>query len=230
MKKLATLLLVLAISANPSMAQCKWFFMMSGGVPVSGPGATLKQKLKEDGFNSSPDSWFIFGSSGTNYPHVFHKLPFFFTIGRQVSSKGSVVFMAGRSDAGEAKGFTESAGITIPYNIFQLTTAYQLGSPGSLFKLAAGISAFHFTYGPSVPSATEGGEWKPGLSLTGRLRIGKKKKTVGMELFMQMNVASKVKTEEMSTRGLNLTAGSLNMIHGVIGLSFEISDKSAKNN
>src|SRR4051812_10143667 len=190
MKKLTALFLVLAITGNYSEAQSNWFFMMSGGVTVSGPGATLEQKLKEDGFNTSSNSWNIFGSSSIGYPHVFHKVPLLFSIGKRISSKGSVLLMAGRSDAGEARGFTESAGISIPYKIFQITAAYQINFSGSRFKLAAGPSAFHFSYGPSSPSATAGSEWKPGLSFTGRVPMGNEKKMVGMELFLLLNLAS----------------------------------------
>jgi hypothetical protein len=228
MKKMAALLLVITFIRPAGLAQPKWFFMLSGGVTVSGPGGTLEQKLKEDGFNTTSNSWSIFPASPVTYPHVFHKVPFFFTIGRRVTSKGSVLVMAGRSDAAEARGFTGNAGISIPYKIYQLTAAYQFNFSGSRLKLAAGPSAFHFTYGPSSPSATEGGTWKPGLSFTGRVPMGKEKKTVGLELFLLLNLASRVNTEEMSTIGNKLTPGSLNMIHGVIGLSFAISDRSEK--
>src|SRR5689334_10888681 len=102
MKKLTVVLFLIALTGSSSMAQSKWFFLVSGGVTVGGPGGSLKNKMEADGFNSGEGNpVFITGFSGS-FPHVFHQLPFFFTIGKSISTRGSILLMAGRSDGGEA--------------------------------------------------------------------------------------------------------------------------------
>ena len=222
MKKSFVLVLCFIFFSLASKAQTsKWFLTVTSGFSAGGPGPSIKNNMDKNGYNAVTNN-FIF-SGTTQYPYVSHGLPLLLMLGKRVSTSGSVYLIAGESNRGEARGYNGSEGISVKYNVLQFTAGYQFSFPTTKFKIGAGPSAFAFKYANTSMAPATGEKHTailPGLSVTGRIPFGKEKKLFGVELFFETNFAPRAKVGEIQGYRSSLEGSSVNMIHGIIGLSF----------
>ena len=221
MKKLFVLLVCFIFFSFAIKAQtAKWFITITSGFNPGGPGPSIKNNMDRNGYNSVATNFFFGGS--VKYPYVSHGLPLLLMLGKRTSKYGSVYLIAGESNRGEARGYNGDVGVSVKYDVLQFTAGYQFSFPTTRFKIGAGPSVFVFNYANTsmTPTGEKHTAILPGLSVTGRLPFGKEKKLFGVELFFETNFAPHGKVEEIQGYRSNLKASNVNMIHGLVGLSF----------
>jgi hypothetical protein len=223
MKKTLILLACFIIFSFALKAQtAKWFITVSSGLSLGGPGPSIKNNMDKNGFNATANNFFFGGT--TQFPYVSHGLPLLLMLGKRISTYRSVYLIVGESNRGEARGYNGDEVVSVKYDVLQFTAGYQFSFPTTRFKIGAGPSVFAFKYANTSmgPAGEKHTAILPGLSVTGRLPFGKEKKLFGVELFFETNFAPRGKVGEIQTYRSSLKASNVNIIHGIIGLSFAL--------
>src|SRR5688572_384843 len=106
MKKIFTALFCI-VSLNGLAQTPKWFVSFATGFNIGGPSISIKNQMKDQGFDDDSDFNF-FGWTGTSeYPYKSQDPSLLLRVGKQISEKKSIYFVIGRLDKATVKGFKD---------------------------------------------------------------------------------------------------------------------------
>jgi len=210
----------------------KWFFSFSVGAGLGGPSASIKNKMRDQGFNETSSFDFLGFSSTTDYPIKHSDLSFHLRFGIRLNKLRSLYFILGQTDKGEVTGFKNQGyssflGIfggsdgprpTVTYTVYQVTGGYMYHT-SSQIKLGLGPSLFIVPYSDNTESKTS---VMPGVSLTARLPLGKGKKLFGLEVFCDANLAPPVTMNVTGKTAEGFEMKKANLIQLNAGLAFTV--------
>ena len=232
MKKILTLICCI-ISLSCFAQTSKWFVSFFTGGKVAGPPVSINHQMREHGYDQTAVYNFIW--SGTvDYPVEDIQPTLLLMAGKRISDCKSVYIIAGRSAKGVVSGFrgdgytdffgifggSTGAYIDVPYSIYQLGGGLMYSFPHTRTKLAAGPSFFLFQYGgASYTGINKHQTFIPGVSALLKVPFGREKKLVGVDLIIELNLATPAKIEGEEAPLKTLELDKVNMIHGAVGLA-----------
>lgn len=216
-----------------SFAQkAKWSISLSASPGIGGPKNSIVKTMQKQGFGETM-SFNFFGLSGevTN-PNSERAGTYLLRASVRQKVNRSLFFIGGLSNQGTVSGYrstsddpqfpwTQSFPI-VDYRIWQLSGGYQFDQRNSWLKFAIAPSLFFYNYGLKFKEQDRKTSLVPGINLSGRLPLGKGKRTFGLELFADGNIAPKAKMKELqeTSHSAPLKESKVNMMHATAGLLF----------
>ena len=236
MKKLFSLLLCV-LSLTGFAQNSKWFVSFATGFNIGGPSVSIKNQMKDQGFDDDSDFNF-FGWTGTSeYPYKSQEPSLLLRVGKQISEKKSIYFVAGRLDKATVQGFKNegysnlfgflgsSSGPSpkISYSLYQFTAGYLYNMPKSRIQLGIGPSLYMLNYSDEL---TENNSFTAGATGTAIFPLRKAKRKMGFELIIEANLAPPVKLESRQNEEVyHFKMKSANMVSLNIGLAISYNKK-----
>lgn len=232
MKKLV-LLLVLVHSAIFTFSQNnKWFFSLSTNRNIGGPTGSFKKQINNQGFNGTSETNFFGARFSTQYPAVNKYPNLVLHGGKKLKGNKSLYFIAGIVDATNVEGYKRtgyqdmgliggSVGrrVSITANLYQASAGYMY-SGNSRVKWGIAPSLFLLNYSIQNDSLmSKGNAVTGGITLTGRIPLGREKRLVGVDLFTELNLAPPVKPHASGSDAKAFQPGAANLVYGSIGLA-----------
>jgi hypothetical protein len=207
-------------NAQDSTVRNNWFFSLSTGFCLGGPGSSMVSLFENQGFAEASNGWFGTSSYPTNEP----KPRLLFMAGKRITRYGSIYLVLGQPVAGKVTGYNGLSSIVFDYNVFQFTLGYQFSFPNTHFKLGIGPSLFSFTNTPQADfkEQTKQSSTVAGATLTMRVPFGQEKKPFGVEFFSQFNLAPGINLGEIENYGTPFKGGTVSMTYLVIGITFTL--------
>lgn len=214
MKKFYSAVLIL-INLNCFAQSSKWFVSLSVGASMTGPSASFKHQMVQQGFDQTSTGSFLGFSWTTDYPKITKDAALLLRGGKKINDRRSIYFVAGRSAKGVVEGFRNhgysdffgiiggSYGdqISVSYKAYQLTGGYLYSFPNTKIKLGFGPSVYLLNYKieDNFTPTSKNTAYVPGASFLARFPFGKEKRLVGTEFFFEGNLApsAKIKTSKL---------------------------------
>ena len=240
----------LFLAVAPSFAQnTKWYISVGSGYGWGGPNGSLKNEFEKRGYNQTSTTVILFASFGTKYPQAYSGVPVTVRGGLQLKENLNLFAIAGTSTSGEVTGYKNTSNeiatflgifggsigtfVSIDYKVTQVAVGLEHQMKGSRIKLGYAPAAFLMRYHNrhSIHTAKKTA-FVPGVALTGRLPLGKEKRTVGVELISGINLGPPATIREQiytADNGIGtktvLPATKVNMVHGKAGLALTLRKK-----
>ena len=240
----------LFFAVAPSFAQnTKWYIAVSPGAGWGGPNGSLKKEFEQRGYNQTSTTVILFVSFGTKYPQASSGVPLTVRGGLQLKPNLNLFAIAGTSSSGEVTGYKNTSNeiatflgifggsigtfVSIDYKVTQVAVGLEHQMKGSRIKLGYAPAAFLLRY-HNIYSSNTGKKtaFVPGVALTGRMPLGKDKRTIGVELIADLNLAPPATIKEQiytADNGIDtkrvLPATKVNMVHGMVGLALTLRKK-----
>lgn len=234
MKKLLPVLLILAALTADSQ-QHKWFVSVSSGFTIAGPRATLMSRMKRQGFDDESHFNFLGITGSTSYPRVTQYSNLMVRVGWQMDNKRGMYLLAGLQEKGEVSGFKSrgysniiflgtSYGLSpvMEYAIWQVSAGYMYSGKGKA-KCSIGPSVYGLRYQHTENPVRF--QIIPGIAMGARLPLGKMRKSLGLEVFTDLNLAPPANMQKDAVAAGDFKPGKVNMISVSIGLGFSFRKK-----
>jgi hypothetical protein len=236
MKKFFSLILVL-VNINCFSQTSKWFVSFSAVPVVGGPAASLKNQMREQGYDDEGENTFvIFGSGTSHYPRG-GGVALLARGGKSISPRKSIYFIAGVANKGTIEGFraqgwsngifglfagTYGNNVSVDYTLYQIAAGYMYAFPNSRCRLGFAPSVYLFNYSTSYEfvKGNSHSSVVPGAAFTARVPFGKEKKLFGLELVFETNIAPPVKMKPDRTEGFQPEKASMLSASAGIAFSF----------
>lgn len=240
----------LFLAVAPSFAQnTQWYISFSPGAGWGGPNGSLKKEFEKRGYNQTSTSILLFMSFTSDYPQASSGVPVTVRGGVQLKPNLNLFAIAGTSTSGEVTGYKNTSNeiasflgifggsigtyISIDYKVTQVALGLEHQMKGNRLKLGYAPAAFLLSYHNIHSASTaKNTAFVPGITLTGRLPLGKEKRTIGTELFADLNLAPPATIKEqvyVADNGVDtktvLPATKVNMVHGMVGVALTIRKK-----
>jgi len=228
--------MLIVINLNCFAQANKWFVSFSFGPAIGGPAASLKDQMKAQGYGDNLENTFVVSGSGTtSYPTGGGSLALLASGGKKITNHKSIYFIAGISEKTTIEGFhaegwsdgffglfagTYGDLISVSYNTYQFGAGYMYSFPKSRTKLGFGPSIYLFNYGISenYSPKEKHSSIVPGASFNARIPFGKEKRSFGVELAINGNMAPPVKMKSDHTEGFR--PKNANMFSANAGIAF----------
>jgi hypothetical protein len=210
----------------------KWSISVSASPGIGGPKNSIVTTMKKQGFDETM-SFNFFGLTGvvTN-PNSEKAGTYLLRVSVRQKINRSLFFVGGLSNQGTVSGFRSTSGDSlfpwtlsfpiVDYRVWQLSGGYQFDQKNSWLKFAIAPSLFFYNYGLKFRESDRKTSLVPGINLSGRLPLGKGKRTFGVELFADGNIALKAKMKDLqeTIHSAPLKESKVNMMHATAGLLF----------
>lgn len=226
--------MLLIINLNCFAQANKWFVSISATPTIGGPSTSIKNQMVQQGFNETSSFDFLGWSGNTQYPIVIKDISLLIRVGKKISDRRSIYFVAGQTAAGKVEGFKNEGysylyifgssygqRIDIDYRVYQLTAGYLYSFPNTTAKIGIGPSVFVCNYAitKNYTNKEEHTSLMPGATFTTRIPLGKEKKLFGVELVVEGNVAPPIKMKN-DTRETSFQGGNANLFSANVGFAF----------
>jgi hypothetical protein len=249
MKKLFTLIGLLS-SAVLFGQTSKWFITVAAAPTMGGPSAGIKKNMQRSGFDHLTSYSFFGWTGSTQYPVVEKNPAVLVTVGKKVNEFKSLYITGGVAASGTVSGFRSYGSydyllwsgemgnsVKIAYSLWQLSAGYQYRLPGTRAKLGFGPDLFVFRYCEQEEEQNHAAIL-PGVSGQLRLPLGRERRRLGLELFLEAQVGPPARTRAYSktyeadgrTYTTVLEKGNASVTQLLAGLSFAFRDPARKTN
>jgi hypothetical protein len=210
----------------------KWSISLSASPGIGGPKNSIVKTMKKQGFDETM-SFDFFGLTGvvTN-PNSEKAGSYLLRVSVRKNANKSLFFVGGLSNQGTVSGYRSGSGDPlsalmpsfpiVDYRIWQLSGGYQFDQKNSWLKFGIAPSLFFYNYGLKFREADRKTSVVPGVNFSGRLPLGKGKRTFGLELFADGNIAPKAKMKDLqeTSNSTPLKESKVSMMHATAGLLF----------
>lgn len=210
----------------------KWTISLSASPGFGGPQNSIVKTMTEQGFGETLNYDFLGLTGSIDYPKTERGGSYLIRVATRQKANRSLFFIAGISNQGTVSGyhyegtdpmlgFSMGSYPRVKYQVFQFTGGYQFDLKNSWAKFSIGPSVFLYNYGLEMATNTERKtSVVPGGNVNCRLPLGKQKRTFGIELFADGNIAPKAKMSDMQETSTStpLNASKVNMMHATAGI------------
>jgi hypothetical protein len=240
---------LLFFSVYAALCQNKWFISLSTGPGFGGPKGSIYKNMEKSNLNQKSPGLDFFGLvfQGSQYPKKSSGIPTLVKVGKRLKEGKSIYLEAGVSNRGEIAGYQNIGdyGNTIPidFKVFQFTAGYQYSFTNTRSKVGFGPSLFVFNYIDDYKHLDHQtyNSFIPGVSLMGRVPLGKEKRLIGVDLIMEVNLAPPARMKEIQKTNYSFSSignsvaytstlkeSHVNMVHGMVGWALSIRSKEKK--
>ncbi len=199
-----------------------WFISLSSSYTFNGPATQVKQKMKQQFFNSYEVGIFFDHDNPIkrSFPNLMARG------GKRMGPKTMVFALAGLADQGWVRGYSESASFSAGYESHPRFDykLYQFGA-GMLYcpgRIMAGVAPTLFLLDYRFRGENYKRSLTPAINLSLQVPMNKAGKKFGIDLLLNANYGTPMKTSRNSN-GIELfQAGTIDMINGSLGLAFTL--------